>query len=145
MIVNELAKAAGVEPHVVRYYTRIGLLRPARHPDNGYKLFCPNDIRRLQWIRRAQDVGFGLTEIASYLERHEDSKSYSTRIRDGLCRNIERNRARLAELQGLQERMESALAEWEQGRSGPVRELALHSTGERSAIGQCCAKTPGGP
>ena len=145
MIVNELAKATGVEPHVVRYYTRIGLLRPARHPDNGYKLFRPSDIRRVRWIRRAQDLGFGLTEIASYLERHEDSKLCSTRIRDGLYRNIERNRVRLAELQGLQERMESALAEWEHGHSGPVLELALRSAGDRAENGPRRSDTPGGP
>lgn len=131
MIVNELAKAAGVEPHVVRYYTRIGLLRPARHPDNGYKLFCPSDIGRLEWIRRAQELGFGLTEIASFLEAKENGEPCCAQLHDSLRRNIERNRSRLAELQALQARMEAALVDWDRTQVGPAYELAIDSVVER--------------
>lgn len=133
MIVNELAKAAGVEPHVVRYYTRIGLLRPARHPDNGYKLFRPSDVRRLEWIRRAQELGFGLTEIASFLAAQEDGETCSARMRESLRRNIERNRSRLAELQKLQARMEAALVDWDRAQVGPAHDLAAGSAVDRSA------------
>lgn len=51
MTVNELAKAAGVEPNGLRYYARIGLLRPKRHPENGDKLFR-SSCAILTWQQR---------------------------------------------------------------------------------------------
>ncbi|MDY6941780.1 MAG: MerR family transcriptional regulator [Pseudomonadota bacterium] len=67
MVVNEIAKRAGVPPHVVRYYARIGLLNPQRHPDNQYRLFSPADVTRIRLIRYAQSVGYNLDEIRSVL------------------------------------------------------------------------------
>lgn len=132
MIVNELAKAAGVEPHVVRYYTRIGLLRPARHPDNGYKLFRSSDVQRLEWIRRAQELGFGLIEIAAMLDAKERGEPCCEQLHSGLRRNIEHNRRRLDELQALQARMEAALMDWERAEQGPAHDLAAATVAERS-------------
>jgi hypothetical protein len=40
MTVSQLAKRSGIVPHVVCYYSRSGLLTPARHPDNGYRSVC---------------------------------------------------------------------------------------------------------
>ena len=124
MIVNELAKATGVEPHVVRYYTRIGLLRPVRHPENGYKLFRPSDVDRLEWIRRAQELGFTLTEIGTFLDWSSDPEARCTSMHECLCRNVERNHARLVDLQALQDRMEAALADWNRDQAGPGYALA---------------------
>lgn len=130
MIVNELAKATGVEPHVVRYYTRIGLLRPVRHPDNGYKLFRPSDVNRLEWIRRAQELGFTLTEIGTFLGWSSDPEARCRVMYESLRRNVERNRARLAELRALQERMEAALTDWDRDQAGPAYALATDLGGE---------------
>ena len=68
MTVNQLSKRGSVAPHVIRYYSRIGLLNPARHPENGYKLFNRSDITRLRFIRQAQSLGFTLEEIAKIFE-----------------------------------------------------------------------------
>ncbi len=35
--VNELAKFCDVSPDTIRHYTRIGLLKPSRNPENGYR------------------------------------------------------------------------------------------------------------
>lgn len=40
MTVSQLAKRSGIAPHVVCYYSRSGLLTPARRPDNGYRSVC---------------------------------------------------------------------------------------------------------
>ncbi len=114
MIVNELAKRAGVEPHVVRYYTRIGLLKPKRDRCNGYKLFSSEDIRRLEFIRQAQHFGFTLSEIATVLDQHENEgcecchTMYVT-----LHQRIEEHRCKLEEMIVQQNRMEGALMRWD--------------------------------
>ena len=69
MNVSELAKEAKISPHVVRFYARTGLLKPARNPSNGYKVFGQNEVKRLRFIRMAQCLGYSLAEIAEMLRR----------------------------------------------------------------------------
>lgn len=114
MTVIELARRANVEPHVVRYYARIGLLHPTRHLDNGYKLFCENDVSRLEFIHQAKTLGYRLPEIAEILTDAHHGRSPCPRVREIIEKRIAENRRRLDEMTALQERMERALAQWEE-------------------------------
>ncbi len=104
MLVHELARRAGVTPHVVRYYTQIGLLKPARHPENGYKGYDNADLNRLNFIRRAQNLGFTLVEIDAVLDDSGRGESPCPRVRDIIRRRIAENRQKLNELLALQRR-----------------------------------------
>jgi len=112
MTVNDIARKVDVAPDTVRYYTRVGLLKPNRHPDNGYKIFHQNDISRLRFIRQAQALGFTLKEIAEILGDAEAGSSPCPKVRDIIVRHIEENRRKIQELQKLQQRMEAALEKW---------------------------------
>lgn len=57
LTVIELANRSGATPHAVRYYTRLGLLRPKRNPDNGYRLYQPREIIWLRFIQQAKRLG----------------------------------------------------------------------------------------
>jgi len=112
--VKALSKHSGVSEHAVRYYSRIGLLKPSRNPDNGYRLFDRTDVTRLRFIRHAQNLGFSLSEIAEILEDADLGHSPCTKVRDYIRSRIEENRNNIQGLQDLQARMEQALAVWEQ-------------------------------
>ena len=98
MKVVDLARAAGVPPHVVRYYARIGLLRPMRDPANGYRVFRREDIARLQLIRGLRALGCSLEEVRAFLRAAEagasDPRSLLARRLDETRREIERLRRR---------------------------------------------------
>lgn len=114
MIVNELAKVAGVAPHVVRYYTRIGLLKPERNHSNGYKLFSYNDIQRMEFIRRSQEFGFTLSEIAMVLDQYEEDGCATCQTMYELLKNrVNEHRRKLEEMATQQRRMEEALNRWD--------------------------------
>ncbi len=57
MSMLEFARKSGVSPHVVRHYTRLGLLRPLSNPQNGYGMFTEPDVARLKFIRKAPFLG----------------------------------------------------------------------------------------
>jgi len=116
--VSGLAAAAGVTPDVVRYYTRIGLLEPLRHPGNNYKSFNNHHLARLKFIRGAQALGYTLTEIRRIFEHAGDGHSPCPEVRDILRRRIGETREQLHELQKLVERMERALRNWEKIKDG---------------------------
>lgn len=112
LTVSQLAKRCNVTPETVRYYTRVGLLHPLRHPENGYKLFEFDDVQRLRFIRQAKLLGYTLTEIEQILHHSMQGDSPCPMVRDFIQRRIEANRAKIMELTALQKRMEAALDEW---------------------------------
>lgn len=79
MRIGELAATVGVNPKTVRYYEAIGLLpEPARTP-GGDRTYSRDDIDRLAFIRRAQQLELTLDEIGEILalrERHERPCDY---------------------------------------------------------------------
>lgn len=111
--VSQLSRDSNVSPHVVRYYTRIRLLEPARDPNNGYKLFSSADADRLRFIRQAQQLGYTLEEIRRFLKLRRDGKSPCREARAVLRRRVAENRCKIAELTALQQRMQQALTIWE--------------------------------
>ncbi len=113
MIVSELAEKAGIPAHVVRYYARIGLLKPNRHPDNGYKLFKRDDIHRIHFIRQAKELGFKLNEIEDLMDQAYLGRSVCADVRKILEDHIAQNKLTIRQLQEQQERMEQALRRWE--------------------------------
>jgi DNA-binding transcriptional MerR regulator len=125
MIVNELALKSSVPAHVIRYYSRIGLLKPSRNPENGYKLFRNDDVRILHFIRQAKDLGFTLNEISSLLEQVKSGDSPCSNVRQLLERHIELNRAEIKRLQATQIRMEDALVRWQHIPDGKPDEESL--------------------
>lgn len=112
MKVTELARTAGVTAETVRHYTRQGLLRPIRDPDNGYQLFDQQDLGRLRFIQRARTLGFSLKEIAKILEHADQGDSPCPMVRDLLAARLPQIHARIQELQALAERMEHAMQDW---------------------------------
>lgn len=66
--IGRLAQAADVHVETIRYYQRRGLLRSPERPYGGVRRYGTADIDRLQFIRRAQAMGFSLAEIDGLLD-----------------------------------------------------------------------------
>ncbi len=68
MQIGEIAKRSGIGIETIRYYEREGLLlEPQRRP-SGYRQYDDSTIERLEYIRRAKELGFTLAEIRELLE-----------------------------------------------------------------------------
>lgn len=113
MTVNELAKRAGIEPHVVRYYTHRGLLQPKRNARNRYREYATADLYRLQFICRAKLVGFTLRDIKLILRDADEGASPCPQVRRLVQRRAAENEERLAAAQRLQQRIQEALTAWQ--------------------------------
>jgi MerR family redox-sensitive transcriptional activator SoxR len=64
--IGEVAHRAGVAPSALRYYERVGLLEASRS-SGGQRRYPRSTLRRLAFIRAAQNVGLSLEEIRSAL------------------------------------------------------------------------------
>jgi MerR family mercuric resistance operon transcriptional regulator len=65
--ISNLAELGGVNQETVRYYEREGLLEKPPRTASGYRVFPPEAARRLRFIKRAQELGFSLSEIRELL------------------------------------------------------------------------------
>jgi DNA-binding transcriptional MerR regulator len=113
MTASVLAKRTNVPLFTVRYYTRIGLLKPSRDLRNGYKVYRPGDKDRLRFITAAKSLGFTLAEIEEILDHATEGDSPCPMVREIVGRRIEENKEKIREMKKLQRRLESAAAAWE--------------------------------
>lgn len=111
--VNQLAIRSNAPAHVVRYYARIGLIQPTAQQQNGYRLFASKDTARLRFIRMAKYLGFTLNEIKQITRYADMDESPCDDVRRIIQDRILENQARIDEMVKLQNRMESALEQWE--------------------------------
>ena len=106
MHIGELAAEAGVKTQTLRYYERRGLLSAARGPTSRYREYESTALRRVRFIRRAQDLGFTLEEIRDLLALWGDSGKSCAAVESRARATLERIEAKIADLQ----RMSGALA-----------------------------------
>lgn len=107
--IGELAALAGVTVRTLRHYDAKGLLKPSHVAEgSGYRLYGPEDLRRLQEILLLRAMGMSLTEIAVALAGGE------ARL-DRLRRQREVLRGRARGLAGMLATVEAAIAELEGG------------------------------
>ena len=66
--VKALAELAGVTPRTLRWYDQIGLLKPLRTTEAGYRLYGPKQLDRLQDILFYRELGLDLTSIRAILD-----------------------------------------------------------------------------
>lgn len=107
-----LAKRAAVPLFTVRYYTRIGLLKPSRDLRNGYKIYKPSDAERLRFISSAKELGFTLAEIEEILDHAAHGDSPCPMVRDVVEKRLVENKEKIRQLKRLQTRLEKAAEMW---------------------------------
>lgn len=73
--IGKVAERAQVSTDSIRFYEREGLIHPAQKSASGYRLYTEEAVRRLGFIKHAQQCGFSLAEIRELLELRSDDKS----------------------------------------------------------------------
>lgn len=69
--IGQAARALGLSADTLRYYDRIGLLRPSHRGANGRRYYGEADLQRLRFVRRAQTMGYRLAQIREMLAWRE--------------------------------------------------------------------------
>jgi len=110
--VTDLANQTGVTPATVRHYSRVGLLHPEREPENGYRLFSIDDVRRVEFIRQAQALGLKIGDIREILKTVELGETPCQQVRDLVEQRRASIRQEISQLQAIERRIEEAMESW---------------------------------
>lgn len=101
MTIGELARKAGVGVQTVRYYERRQLLPEAPRRASGYREFTGTALERLRFIKRAQELGFTLAEIADLLALRLDPHTTAADVKGAAEAKIEQIDAKIHDLQHI--------------------------------------------
>src|SRR5687768_11598701 len=107
MTASVLAKRSNIPLFTVRYYTRIGLLKPSRDLRNGYKVYKQSDKDRLKFIAAAKELGFTLAEIEEILDHAVHGDSPCPMVREIVEKRVKENKEKIREMKRLQGRLET--------------------------------------
>jgi MerR family transcriptional regulator, mercuric resistance operon regulatory protein len=107
LTIGGLSTGAAVNIETVRYYERVGLLPTPRRTAGGHRLYGPEHVMRLTFVRRARELGFTLEEIRALLRLADEEQPSCSKVRVVASGHLEDVRAKIADLK----RMERALSE----------------------------------
>jgi len=99
MRIGDLARTGDVNVETIRYYQRIGLLELPEKPYGGTRSYDEQDLQRLRFIRRAQQLGFSLEDIRELLEL---SSSDCERVEELAAQKLTEVKAKLRQLRRIE-------------------------------------------
>ena len=128
MKIGELASAAQTQVETIRYYEREGLLPPAPRSQGNYRIYGPEQLERLTFVRHCRSLDMTLAEIRVLLRFKDAPLAECGEVNALLDEHIGHVAARIRELRQL-ERQLKALREQctgirDAGHCGILNELA---------------------
>jgi Cu(I)-responsive transcriptional regulator len=104
------AAQSGVSAKMVRHYESLGLLRRIGRTDSGYRQYGASEVHTLRFIRRARDLGFGMSEISELLKLWQDRKRASSNVKRIALSHVADLDRRIDELMSMKRTLEQLAA-----------------------------------
>lgn len=107
--IGRLAREAGVPASTVRYYERSRLLRPDGRSEGNYRVYGPEAIVRLRFIRAAQAIGLTLEDITMLLDFRDGRTAPCREVQTLIEERLTELKKRLEQLRHVQAILHSSL------------------------------------
>jgi len=98
---THLAKEAGVGVETIRYYERRGLIDPPYKQEHAHPLYSSRALDQLKFVKRAQNAGFTLKEIATLLSLGSDHCTVTKTLAQEKLENIKQQITELKDTANL--------------------------------------------
>jgi MerR family copper efflux transcriptional regulator len=105
--IGEVARLTGFPTKTLRFYEEIGLVGPAARSAGGFRLYGPEELAKLEFVRQAKLIGLKLEEIKELvgLAAEGERGEVIHRLEEILEAKLEETRRRMAELAEFQENL----------------------------------------
>jgi DNA-binding transcriptional MerR regulator len=107
--IGRVSEQTGLSVDAIRFYEKQRLLERPPRTEGGFRLFHAQDIQRIQFIRRAQQLGFSLPEIRELLILQRDEGEACSHVRELLRAKVGTIRNKIRELAVLEKQLTKGL------------------------------------
>ncbi len=108
--IGEVARQTGLSIHTLRFYEAQRLLPEASRTESGYRVYSPEDVEELHFIKRAQELGFSLKEIRELLLLRSRKTEACSHVKALLEEKLVSVRAKRQELEKIEGELKRNLA-----------------------------------
>ena len=118
LTIGQLAQRTGVNLETIRYYERVGLVPKPARTAGGQRCYSLDEVRRLTFVRRARELGFGLQSIRTLLTLAQPHRRSCGEVKAIAGSHLEYVRGKIADLTRL-ERILTSTVKRCRGNSSP--------------------------
>ncbi len=112
--IGQVALKSGLPVKTIRYYEELGLLKPlVQRSSSRYRLFQPQIVERLAFIKRAQSLGLSLQEIQEILTIRDNGELPCDVAKQILSTKLEAIAQQIEALEILSSELQSLLSGWQ--------------------------------
>lgn len=106
MDIGRASRESGVSVKMMRHYESIGLLPKAARTLANYRVYGPNDVHTLRFIRRARNLGFSMADIRELLGLWQSRTRSSAAVKKIAGAHIDALKAKVTELETMVKTLE---------------------------------------
>ena len=111
LTIAKAAREAGVGVETIRFYERRGLIdQPMKPQGSGFRVYSPEQIKRIKFIRQAQQIGFSLHEIQELLSLRADPAADCSAVRNQAVAKLEDVTRKIDQLRHIGTALEALIA-----------------------------------
>ena len=110
--IGKLARQTGLAVGTIRYYSDLGLLQPAIRGDNGYRYYNRDAVRQVEFIKKAQALGFTLEEIKQILDVRDRGEKPCSLVQSLLDCKIEQIETQIEQMALFKAELEEYRTAW---------------------------------
>lgn len=142
LLIGDVAKRTGLTPATIRYYESIGLLSAPPRSGAGYRRYTETTLHELDFIKKAQGLGFSLEEVQETLRLSQRGEAPCAHVLELAQRRLAAVDERMTQLARFRDELAADINHWQQqdqsycngvcqmiaGSSERTASAALHTT-----------------
>ena len=113
LLIGDVAERTGLSAPTIRYYESIGLLIAPPRTGTGYRRYGDTAVAELQFIKKAQTLGFSLEEISEILKLSRAGNTPCAHVLDLAHRHLAAIDERMQQLARFREMLATEVAKWD--------------------------------
>jgi MerR family transcriptional regulator, copper efflux regulator len=117
--IGEVSKLSGLGIEALRFYEKSGLLDKPARTNSGYRMYPSSVLERIEFIKRAQVLGFSLDEIKRVIDDARSGQSPCDEVREIVRRRLKELDERMREMRLYRNELENLLKEWDKVGRAP--------------------------
>jgi len=116
--IGEVSQRTDVAVGALRYYEQLGLLASERGK-NGYRYYSPEAVQQVQFIKKAQSLGFSLEDIRNVINVHQQGDVPCHLVQSLLDEKIEQLEIKIREMESFKKSLETYRDRWASAQPRP--------------------------